>query len=119
MGFRLPGEQNARMAGRIERSRAAQGEQERRQNAIVARRIACRKYEEDTRRWADRMVFDLYLAAGRIMDMLEEQRDRNMPKDPDGPWNAEFCAAVEAIPEARRLIETLSIEMIQGPGGGL
>ena len=51
------------------------------------------------------MQFDLALAADRILQRLEEERDRHVPKTPDETWDSAFCAAVEAIPDARRFVE--------------
>lgn len=116
MGFRIPDESGARFARRAERARQASEEQERRQNEAVYRRIAQMEFREETRRWRGRMLFDLQQVAETILDRLIEIRDRNAPKNPDAPWNAEFCAAVRVIPEARRFLVETSINMIREKG---
>lgn len=51
-----------------------------------------------------RSLFRLWEIADRIVERLEEMRDANEPK-PDEAWNAEFCHAVELLPEARQFAE--------------
>ena len=75
-------------------------EQRRAEIALQARKEA-REYEE----WKSRMRFDLYLAVDRLVEMLEEQRDRNAPKTADEEWNPLFCQAVRLLPSARRFLD--------------
>ena len=113
MPFIIPGD-NDRFRHRMKRAQHAQEEQERRRHEVISRQIALRESQEEARRWKERMTFDLYLLAGVILDRLEDQRDRNVPKSPDDEWNEQFCEAVRLIPEARRFLEKMSIEIIDG-----
>lgn len=61
--------------------------------------------EKERQEWKERTQFELSLAADRILEMLEEQRDRNTPKTPGEAWNPQFCEAVRWIPAARRFAE--------------
>ena len=72
--------------------------------------LKMRKEAQEFSVWKDRMRFDLFLAADRILEMLEEQRDLNVPKTPDEPWNAKFCEAVRVIPAARRFAENCMMD---------
>lgn len=54
--------------------------------------------------WKDRMLFDLALAADRIVERLEEVRDDNRPRT-YGAWDPDFCAAVVSLPDAREFAE--------------
>lgn len=116
MAFRIPGESAAqsRFRKRMERAQQAQEEQEKRRHEAIARQIELREHQEETRRWKERMTFDLYLMAGMILDSLIDQRDRNTPKIQDEPWNDLFCEAVRLIPEAKMFLEEMSIEIIDG-----
>lgn len=67
-----------------------------------------RKQREEERafmEWKERMQFDLALTADRIVEMLEEQRDKNAPADPDGEWSEKFCEAIRLLPGARRFAQ--------------
>ena len=72
-----------------------------------------RKEAHELEAWKDRMRFDLFLAADKILQMLEEQRDRNVPKTPDEPWNTKFCEAVLLIPAARRFAENCLMDCVK------
>ena len=67
--------------------------------------LKMRKEAREFAAWKDRMQFDLFLLADRILGMLEEQRDLNVPKTPDEPWNPKFCEAIRVLPAARRFAE--------------
>lgn len=116
MAFRIPGETAAqsRFRQRMERAQQTREEQEKHLHDVIARRIELREHQEEMQRWKERATFDLYLLAGMILDMLIGQRDANMPKTPDEPWNDLFCDAIRLIPEARTLVEEMSIAIIDG-----
>lgn len=71
-----------------------------------------REEEREFREWKERMRFDLLLTADEILERLEEQRDQNVPRTPDEPWNAKFCEAVRTIPAARRFSENCMMQCI-------
>lgn len=73
-----------------------------------------RKEAMELAAWKDKMQFDLFLMADRILEMLEEQRDMNVPKTPDEPWNPKFCDAVKLIPAAKTFSERCLAECIKG-----
>lgn len=120
MAFRIPGESETqdRFRQRAEKARQATEAQERLRTDAIRRQIARREYQEDTRRWKERMEFDLYLLSETILEKLEAQRDKNLPEDPGGDWNEPFCEAVNAIPDARRFVEEMSIRIIHAEKGG-
>ena len=80
--------------------------------AEMARKMQKEAYELEA--WKERMRFDLFLAADRILEMLEEQRDMNMPKYTDDNWNAKFCEAIRVIPAARRFAENCLMDCTKG-----
>lgn len=81
--------------GRMDRESLKQAE-----NAQIMRKRAIAFQE-----WKERKQFDLALVADRIVEILEEQRDRNVPKTPGEEWNEKFCEAVRLLPEAREFAE--------------
>ena len=72
-----------------------------------------RKEAQELEIWKDRMRFDLFLAVDRILQMREEQRDRNVPKTADEPWNPKFCEAIRMIPAVRRFAERCLMDCIK------
>lgn len=76
--------------------------------------IKMRKEAYELEAWKERMRFDLFLTADRILEMLEEQRDLNIPKYADDNWNAKFCEAIRVIPAARRFAENCLIDCTKG-----
>lgn len=71
-----------------------------------------REEERAFREWKERMQFDLFLTADEILERLEEQRDKNVPRTPDEPWNAKFCEAVRLIPVAKRFADRCYMKCI-------
>lgn len=90
---------------RMARHAANNEERERKESERIERAIAHRAFTDELSAWKERMEFDLYLVADRILEALERQRDMHMPKPPDYVWDEAFCTAVETIPEARRFME--------------
>ena len=76
--------------------------------------LKMRKEAHELEAWKGRMRFDLFLLADRILEMLEEQRDLNVPNTPDEPWNRKFCEAIRTIPAARRFAERCLADCIKG-----
>lgn len=76
--------------------------------------LKMRKEAHELEAWKDRMRFDLFLLADRILALLEKQRDLNVPKTPDEPWNLKFCEAIRTIPAARRFAEKCLADCIRG-----
>ena len=114
MAFRIPGDTvDSRFRKRMERAQQVREEQERLQHDIVSRRIAHMEFEEEMRRWQERMAYGMYLLAGTILDRLVQIRDENRPACPDDPWNEAFCRAVELIPEARRFEEDCMMDCMK------
>ena len=115
MAYRIPGEggPSDRFRKRMEMARQAQEENERARHDEIRRQIAYREWMEETRRWKERVEFDIYLISGMILDKLIRQRDENQPAETDGEWNDQFCEAVRLIPEAKRFMEEMSMRVIQ------
>lgn len=97
----------------MEMARQAQEENERARHEEIRRQIAYREWMEETRRWKERVEYDIYLISGMILDRLTRQRDENIPAGPDAEWNEKFCEAVRLIPEAKRFVEEMSMRVIQ------
>lgn len=83
--------------------------------AIRAAEEARRKRDADRRfrEGLERARFDLALAADRLVQRIEEQRDKNVPVRPDQVWNEKFSEAVKILPEARRLAQETMSECIR------
>ena len=80
--------------------------------AEMARKM--RKEACELEAWKERMRFDLFLAADRILEMLEEQRDLNAPKTANETWDPKFCEAIRVLPAARRFTENCLIACTKG-----
>jgi len=85
----------------IDLDRRMDTKEARRAEIDLQRRKEARELEE----WKSRMRFNLYLVADELLELLEDQRDRNVPKTPDEKWNPQFCEAIRLIPAARRFVE--------------
>ena len=72
-----------------------------------------RKEEREYREWLHRTQFDLFLIADKIVSMLEEQRDRYVPKTPDETWHPLFCQAIELLPWARQFAQDCYFDCIE------
>jgi len=114
MGFRIPGEGvSDRFRQRMQRSQQAQEEQENARHEKIQRQIARMEFQEETRKWVERITYDMYLLAGTILDMAIDERGMLAPKDPDDEWSEEFCRAVENVNEARMFLEETEIRNIK------
>lgn len=80
--------------------------------AEMAQRM--RKNAIEFSEWKSRTQLRLAMDADRILEGLEEQRDRNAPKTPDEPWNDAFCTAVRLIPVAKRFAENCMAGCLKG-----
>jgi len=93
----------------MQRSQQAQEEQENARHEKIQRQIARMEFQEETRKWVERITYDMYLLAGTILDMAIDEKRKLAPKDPDDEWSDEFCRAVENVNEARMFLEEMSI----------
>lgn len=84
---------------------------EQRRQAETAQKT--RKEAIEFQQWKEQMKFDMVLAADQILEIAEEQRDRNTPKTPNEPWNRAFCDAVRVLPAARMFAEECMAECIK------
>ena len=64
-----------------------------------------RRRERELLEKLERLRFDLYLAADKVLTDLEEMRDETVPVSAYGNWDDLFAFAVKMIPEAKRLAE--------------
>ena len=67
--------------------------------------LLMRKRAAELKEWKERMQFNLSLTADEIVQKLEEVRDEKRPRKYSDEWDADFCAAVTALPEARQFAE--------------
>lgn len=72
-----------------------------------------RQEDREFREWKERMQFDLALTADRILEMLERQRDENVPQTTDEDWNPLFCQAIRLIPAAKRFAKDCMFEYVR------
>ena len=72
-----------------------------------------RKFDIEFQQWKERMQFDLALTADQIVEILEEQRDRHMPKHVWERWDEKFCEAVRLLPAAQRFAENCMMECMK------
>lgn len=63
-----------------------------------------RKKAREMLEWKERMQFNLYLLAERLVDRLENDRDDHRPRT-YGEWDERFYTAVRLLPEARQFAE--------------
>ena len=75
--------------------------------------LKMREREREFRKWKEMMRFDLALTADKIVEILEEQRDINVPKTADEAWNMDFCEAVLLLPVARRFAKDCMYDCIE------
>ena len=80
------------------------------------KRLEEQKRIRDLEMQIDRLRFEMYLAADRVLTGLEEIRDGTAPTKPDGDWDGRFAFAVRMIPEAKRL--AMECEMNYNKKGG-
>lgn len=72
-----------------------------------------RKEEQEFKAWLHKTRFDLFLTADKIVSLLEEQRDKYVPKTPDEPWHHKFCEAIALLPEARQFAQDCYFDCIE------
>lgn len=107
MAFKIPGESPSeeRFRKRMERARHAQEDRNKQIQTTVSIQVEHRAHEEEMRQFKERMSFDLYLLADKILERIEDQIHDHAPKTQDEPWSKEFCEAVRLLPEARQFRE--------------
>lgn len=106
------------IAERVARHNADNSQREKHEAERIERMIEQRRWEDDFRQWKERMAYDLFLTADRIVEMLEEQRDAYAPKTPDETWHPLFCQAIELIPVAREFAKNCYFECIEVKDNG-
>ena len=74
--------------------------------------IQMRKKAIEFQAWKERMQFNLALTADEIVKRLEEIRDEKRPRT-YGEWDADFCRAVELLPEARRFADDCMMDCMK------
>lgn len=84
-------------------------------NAAEAARIAQerRRMEREQRKAIERMEFDLYVLAGKLVNDLESDIERYRPRRADDEWDERFVQAVRLLPEAEDVAERLAMEVIK------
>ena len=68
--------------------------------------------EREQKQAIDQMEYDLYALCGRLLDELEEDKERYRPKRAYEPWDERFVTAIRMIPEAKELAEELAVRVI-------
>lgn len=71
-----------------------------------------RKKARELREFREKMQFGLMLWSERLVDRLEEARDRHRPRT-YGEWDTEFYMAVGTLPEARRFEEECAMDCVK------
>ena len=81
--------------------------------AEAARRAKERAQTEREQKQAiERMEYDLYVLCGRLLDGLEEDKERYRPKRAYEPWDERFVTAIRLIPEAKEQADELAVRVI-------
>lgn len=115
MDFRIPGETARQLAmrQRAERANRAREASDAQRQATVQMAIMHREWEEELRKFKERMRFDLFLIAESIVMRLEEIRDENAQTLSNPEFNDLFAMAVRLLPEARAFAEDCEMECIR------
>lgn len=71
-----------------------------------------RKRTREFEAWKERMTFDLMLISDRIVERLEEVRDKDRPRT-YGAWNERFCTAVRLLPEAKAFADECETQCVK------
>lgn len=74
--------------------------------------IQRRKKARELREFREKMQFGLMLWSERLVDRLEEARDRHRPRT-YGEWDTEFYMAVGTLPEARAFEEECAMDCVK------
>lgn len=76
-------------------------------------RIKRKEQERAFRERVDKARYDMFLAADKALERLEQQRDDNRPRTYNEPWNDAFAEAVILIPTVRQYAEDFAMECIK------
>ena len=90
---------------RIRKAENAKKSKKSEEHERIMKILSARKENEEIAEWKGEMQFDLALTADRIVEMLEDQRDMNIPNTADEDWNQQFCEAIQLLPYARRFAQ--------------
>ena len=85
---------------RIRKANTLNEERKTQEYERIQESLAVRREAEELLKWKGIIRFEIALTAFQIVRMLEEQRDRNMPKPPDFEWNEKFSEAIRFLPDA-------------------
>ena len=81
--------------------------------ADAAKKAKERKQTEREQKQAiERMEFDLYVLCGRLLESLEEDKERYRPRRANEEWDRRFVNAIQMIPEVEETAEELAIRVI-------
>lgn len=83
------------------------------ENALLRRKRAI-----ELQAWKDKMKFNLAMAADRIVQRLEEERDTKRPRTYGEEWDEDFCAAVVTLPEARAFADECMMNCMKEQDNG-
>ena len=82
--------------------------------AEAAKRAKERKQAEREQKQAiERMEFDLYVICGRLLESLEEDKERYRPRRANEEWDRRFVNAIRMIPEVEEMAEELAMKVIR------
>lgn len=74
--------------------------------AKLAEKLAnMRKEKREIIEWKKDAQYGLALGVSKIVQEIEEMRDKNEPASPDAEWNPAFCRALRLLPGAMRLAQ--------------
>ena len=84
---------------------------EERRRAENAQRM--RKEAIEFQKWKNDNLFSMALTANQIVQILEDMRDRYVPKTPNEEWRVEFRTAIALLQEAREFAEDCWFDCVE------
>lgn len=90
---------------RVKKANAHNEERKSQEYERIQEVLSIRKESEELQEWLEFFRFEIALTAFQIVQMLENQRDDNLPQPPDFEWNSLFCEAILNLPEAKRFAQ--------------
>lgn len=98
---------------RILKANAQNAERESQEHKRIQKALELRREADELKEWKERFKYDMALTAFQIVQLLEEQRDNNLPNRPESDWNSAFCEAIELLPKARRFAEDCWFDCVE------
>lgn len=86
------------------------------ERANIAREKRLREKKE--REAAERMDFEMYCEAERLVRDMEDDKERYRPRTAGEPWDERFVTALRELPKARALTDEMMMNLIKEKNNG-